>query len=162
MARHCRPPAGQGGYPTRQLHSERPPGVPLVQGLSPLDRRPRVMSSNGCNKGQTTTSAEQKGKDMKLTSVDDVLAGGSGERKLAVADGTHSRVTLWRLEPGQEIRPHVHSGDHVWVVQQGRGWLLTDSEEIGVGVGSLAIVPEGEPHGMRAETLMVFVSVSAG
>jgi quercetin dioxygenase-like cupin family protein len=99
---------------------------------------------------------------MKLTSVEEVLAAGTGERKLAVADGPHSRVTLWQLEPGQEIQPHVHEGDHVWVVQKGQGWLLTEAGEAAVAPGSLALVPEGEPHGMRAGTQLVFVSVSAG
>ncbi len=82
--------------------------------------------------------------------------------KVALAEGGHARVTLWCLNPGQEIHPHAHAGDHVWVVQQGEGWFLTESGEHAVAAGAVVFAPEGEPHGMRAATALVFVSVSAG
>ena len=96
---------------------------------------------------------------MKITRISEHTA----ERKNPVASGAHSRVTVWRLDPGDQIRPHVHAGDHVWVVTEGSGWFLTPEAEHPVGAGTLVFVPEGEPHGMRAsEEGLRFVSVSAG
>ncbi|MHB8766950.1 MAG: cupin domain-containing protein [Deferrisomatales bacterium] len=83
-------------------------------------------------------------------------------QKSNLAEGAHCRVTLWCLEPGQEIHPHAHAGDHVWVVQEGEGWFLTDTGTHPVGPGSVVFAPAGEPHGMRARERLAFVSVSAG
>lgn len=85
-----------------------------------------------------------------------------GAQKVPLAQGRHCRVTAWCLEPGQEIRPHTHAGDHVWVVQEGQGWVLTPVSDHPVAPGDVVFVPEGEAHGMRACERMVFVSVSAG
>lgn len=82
--------------------------------------------------------------------------------KTAVAEGTHARVTVWCLEPGQDIHPHVHAGDHIWVIQTGEGWFLSGDGEHPISAGMLIFAPEGEPHGMRAKTRLSFVSVSAG
>ena len=82
--------------------------------------------------------------------------------KVPVAEGAHARVTLWCLEPGQEIHPHAHAGDHVWVVQEGSGWFLSHGGEHPVSPGSVVFAPSGEPHGMRAGSRLVFTSVSAG
>ncbi len=71
-------------------------------------------------------------------------------------------MTLWGLEPGQEIHPHAHGGDHVWIVQEGTGWFLDDEGSHPVRPGAVVFAPAGEPHGMRAETRLAFVSVSAG
>lgn len=79
-----------------------------------------------------------------------------------VAQGAHSRTTVWALEAGQTIHPHSHDGDHLWVVMEGKGRFLTDATETLVEAGSIVFAPEGEPHGMAADTRLVFVSVSAG
>ncbi len=82
--------------------------------------------------------------------------------KNPVAFGDHCRVTLWCLKVGQEIHPHIHAGDHVWVVEEGEGVYLDGEKEHAVAKGDVIFAPEGEPHGMRATTPMTFVSVSAG
>lgn len=82
--------------------------------------------------------------------------------KVSLAEGAHCRVTLWCLESGQEIHPHAHDGDHVWVVEEGEGWFLREGEPVPVEPGTVLFAPAGEPHGMRAGTRLVFVSVSAG
>ncbi len=82
--------------------------------------------------------------------------------KVPLAAGEHARVTLWCLEPGQEIRPHAHAGDHAWTVQEGEGWFLSAAEAHPVSAGCFVFAPAGEEHGMRAKTRLVFVSVSAG
>jgi len=100
---------------------------------------------------------------MKVTRISDVASFSQDKAsKIPVADGAHCRVTLWCLENGQEIHPHAHDGDHVWVVQGGTGWFLQGAEPSPVGPGSVVFAPAGEVHGMRAETRLVFVSVSAG
>lgn len=83
-------------------------------------------------------------------------------QKTVVAHGTHSRTTVWAMLPGQEIHPHSHDGDHLWVIVEGRGRFLTDKGETKVETGSIVFAPEGEPHGMAADEKLVFVSVSAG
>jgi quercetin dioxygenase-like cupin family protein len=79
-------------------------------------------------------------------------------------EGAHCRTTVWYLEAGQEIHPHAHAGDHVWTVIEGEGWVLSGNGAVPQAVerGSVAFAPAGEPHGMRAGTRMIFVSVSAG
>lgn len=85
-----------------------------------------------------------------------------GPAKAPLAQGKHCRVTLWSLEPGQEIHPHAHAGDHVWVVEEGEGWYLGATTEHVIEPGSVLFAPAGEVHGARAKTRLVFVSVSAG
>jgi quercetin dioxygenase-like cupin family protein len=82
--------------------------------------------------------------------------------KTVLSEGKHCRTTLWCLEVGQVIHPHEHEGDHLWVVQEGTGWFLTGDNETPVEAGNIIFAPQGEPHGMRAGTRLVFVSVSAG
>lgn len=85
-----------------------------------------------------------------------------GPQKKVVAHGTHSRTTVWAMEPGQVIKPHDHDGDHLWVVVEGEGRFLTDATETMVKAGTIVFAPEGESHGMAADTRLIFVSVSAG
>ncbi len=100
---------------------------------------------------------------MKLTQIRDAMKFTPEKAaKNLVATGEHCRVTLWCLEIGQEIHPHTHDGDHVWVVWEGTGWFLTEGGRTPVEPGSVLFAPEGESHGMAADTRLVFVSVSAG
>jgi len=80
----------------------------------------------------------------------------------AIADGEHSKITLWCLEAGQDIHPHAHAGDHSWVVHEGEGKYLTADGEHPIAAGSIIFAPAGEVHGVKADTRLVFVSVSAG
>lgn len=82
--------------------------------------------------------------------------------KTDIAAGAHSKISLWCLEPGQDIHPHAHEGDHSWVVCEGEGKFLTADGEHPVGPGSIVFAPAGEDHGMKADSRLVFVSVSAG
>jgi len=85
-----------------------------------------------------------------------------GAQKTVVAGGQHSRTTVWSVLAGQEIHPHAHDGDHLWVVVEGKGRFLTDQGQTPVSEGSIVFAPEGESHGMAADENLVFVSVSAG
>lgn len=85
-----------------------------------------------------------------------------GPQKKVIANGHHSRTTIWALLPGQTIKPHAHDGDHLWVIVEGKGRFLTDAAETLVEAGMVVFAPEGESHGMAADEKLVFVSVSAG
>lgn len=82
--------------------------------------------------------------------------------KISVASSDHSRVNLWCLKKGQGIHPHVHNGDHVWVVMEGSGNYLDGEKKQPVKKGDILFVPAGLPHGIEndGEGGLVFVSVS--
>ncbi len=83
--------------------------------------------------------------------------------KVVLAETPHSRTTLWCLLPGQHIHPHVHAGDHIWVILEGTGQFLGDDPRE-VAAGMVLIAPEGRAHGIdnTGSEGLVFVSVSAG
>jgi len=84
--------------------------------------------------------------------------------KVVLAELAHSRTTLWCLQPGQRIEPHIHAGDHVWVVLEGNGEYLGASSRRSLAPGSVLAVPAGEAHGVAntGEVGLVFLSISAG
>ena len=91
----------------------------------------------------------------------------SSERpgKVALAETSHSRSTLWCLQQGQGITPHVHAGDHIWAVFEGEGLFLSEGRPPQpIGPGSLLVAPAGESHGVEntGKAGLVFLSVSAG
>lgn len=85
--------------------------------------------------------------------------------KVVLNEAAHARTTLWCLKPGQHIHPHVHAGDHVWVVLEGDGVFLGESGPgTPVRAGSVLVAPAGLAHGIEntGGSGLVFVSVSAG
>lgn len=84
--------------------------------------------------------------------------------KVPLVETDHSRTTLWCLLPGQRIEPHVHAGDHIWVVLEGEGHFLSGAAAQPLAPGKVLVAPAGEPHGVEntGREGMVFISVSAG
>jgi len=85
--------------------------------------------------------------------------------KVALSQTDHSRSTLWCLEPGQRIEPHVHAGDHIWTVFEGEGLYLSENAApVPIGPGTVLVAPAGESHGVEntGTAGLVFLSVSAG
>ncbi|MBW2450944.1 MAG: cupin domain-containing protein [Deltaproteobacteria bacterium] len=85
--------------------------------------------------------------------------------KTILAKTAHTQTTLWCLKPAQKISPHVHAGDHVWVVLEGEGRFLSEaSDGIHVKAGSILSAPAGLSHGIEntGSLGLVFISVSAG
>ncbi|ALC18142.1 cupin [Desulfuromonas soudanensis] len=84
--------------------------------------------------------------------------------KVVLAETAHSRTTLWCLLPGQHIHPHVHAGDHIWVVLEGTGDFLSNAAPRPLEPGAVVVAPAGQPHGIdnSGSEGLVFVSVSAG
>ena len=82
--------------------------------------------------------------------------------KVPMASSDHSRATLWCLKTGQEIHPHVHEGDHIWVLMEGSGNYLDGKNRQPVKRGDVLFVPAGLPHGIEntAKDGLVFVSIS--
>ncbi len=71
--------------------------------------------------------------------------------------------SLTCLEPGQEVRPHVHTrADDVWVVLEGEAtYLLGNGGTHRLRPGMLAVARAGEVHGARNDGSGRFVFVSA-
>ena len=85
--------------------------------------------------------------------------------KVVLTETGHARMTLWCLKPGQHIHPHVHAGDHLWVVLEGEGLFLSEGlAKRPIGPGSLLSAPSGVSHGVEnsGNEGLVFVSISAG
>ncbi|MDT8441199.1 MAG: cupin domain-containing protein [Desulfuromonadales bacterium] len=85
--------------------------------------------------------------------------------KVVINEAAHARTTLWCLKPGQHIHPHVHAGDHVWVILEGAGRFLGASgNDDPVSAGAVLVAPAGLAHGIEntGSSGLVFVSVSAG
>ncbi len=87
-----------------------------------------------------------------------------GPNKKTMWAGKTSKINIICLRPGQEIKPHVHDGDHIWIIVEGRGeFLSSDSGSQEIDAGRVAIVPQGEEHGIRNNTKedLVFASITA-
>ncbi len=76
-----------------------------------------------------------------------------------------SRASLWCLLPGQHIHPHIHAGDHIWMVLEGQGEFLQEGKEpVQIKPGMVLLAPAGDSHGVNnsGEAGLVFLSISAG
>jgi len=85
--------------------------------------------------------------------------------KVVLTEGIHARTTLWCLKPGQHIHPHVHAGDHVWIVLEGEGVFLSEGQkDLPICPGIILSAPAGISHGVEntGNTGLVFTSISAG
>lgn len=85
--------------------------------------------------------------------------------KVVLSNGLHSRTTLWCLNPGQHIHPHVHAGDHVWVVLEGEGVFLSEGQQDrAISPGTILSAPAGISHGVEntGNSGLIFASISAG
>jgi quercetin dioxygenase-like cupin family protein len=85
--------------------------------------------------------------------------------KTVLTESDHARTTLWCLKPGQQIHPHVHAGDHVWVVLEGEGYFLSEGlPGWPVRPGTIVSAPAGVSHGIENNSSigLVFASISAG
>lgn len=85
--------------------------------------------------------------------------------KVVLTECVHARTTLWCLKPGQHIHPHVHAGDHVWVILEGEGLFLTEGGvEQPIKQGTILSAPAGISHGIdnTGSCGLVFTSISAG
>ena len=84
--------------------------------------------------------------------------------KVALATTPQSRTSLWCLLPGQEIVPHDHAGDHIWIILEGEGTFQGDGGPRRVTPGTVLLAPNGRKHGIanQGSAGLVFLSISAG
>ena len=61
----------------------------------------------------------------------------------------HSRISLICMKPGQEIITHTHHGNHIWMVMEGKGELLSGAQSKTIESGQIVVVPAFEDHGIR-------------
>ena len=76
-----------------------------------------------------------------------------------------SRATLWCLLPEQHIHPHIHAGDHIWMVLEGAGEFLQEGQApVAIKPGTVLLAPAGDSHGVNntGSEGLVFLSISAG
>ena len=103
-------------------------------------------------------------KNIILNFKDRIAFSDEKANKIEIAESERSRVNLWCLDKGQQITPHVHDGDHIWVILKGKGAFLGAEIPRDVEEGSVLFLPTGNSHGIEntGEDGLVFLSISAG
>lgn len=80
-----------------------------------------------------------------------------------VSTGARSMVNRLRLSAGSEISLQRHlRRTEAWVVVEGEGFAVIDSERTPVGPGAVVEVPAGAWHSLEARTEMVVIEVQVG
>jgi len=77
-------------------------------------------------------------------------------------DDPDARLVAFRIEPGQEVRPHTSTSAVLLSVVSGRGVASGPEGEHPVGAGDIVIYGRGELHGMRAtaEQLVILAVIT--
>ena len=72
------------------------------------------------------------------------------------------RVNIINLKENEEIKPHIHDGNHIWVVISGKGNFLSKGSGRLIKTGTVIIAPAGEEHGVTCTTEegLTIVSIS--
>ena len=69
--------------------------------------------------------------------------------KATIYQSSHLLVGLNTFEPGQSHTLHAHAGmDKVYLVLEGEGLFLLESETLPMRAGDLLVAPDGVPHGV--------------
>jgi quercetin dioxygenase-like cupin family protein len=96
---------------------------------------------------------------------DNIIYSDEKANKVVLTDCNHARTTLWCIKPGQHIHPHVHAGDHVWIILEGEGLFLSEGQDNRpIKPGTILSAPAGISHGVEnnGSEGLVFASISAG
>ncbi len=75
----------------------------------------------------------------------------------------NGKINLICMKPGQEITTHTHHGNHIWMVMEGKGELLSGKQTEVIDAGKIVIVPAFENHGIRnaSQENLVIASITA-
>jgi len=69
--------------------------------------------------------------------------------KATIYQSSHLLVGLNAFEPDQSHTLHAHAGmDKVYLVLEGEGLFLLESETLPMRAGDLLVAPDGVPHGV--------------
>ena len=77
-------------------------------------------------------------------------------------DDPDVRLVTFRIEPGQEVRPHTSTSSVLLSVVSGSGVVSSPGGEHPVRAGDVALYARGELHGMRAvaEELVILAVIT--
>lgn len=77
-------------------------------------------------------------------------------------DDADARLVSFRIEPGQEVKPHTSTSSVMLSIVSGRGTVTGADGEQPVRAGDLVIYARGELHGMRAgdEQLVILAIIA--
>jgi mannose-6-phosphate isomerase-like protein (cupin superfamily) len=89
--------------------------------------------------------------------------GNEKHHKETIWSDDQGRINLLCMKPGQEIVTHTHHGNHIWMVMEGRGELVSGKQTQVIDVGKIVIVPAFEDHGIRnsSQENLVIASITA-
>lgn len=77
-------------------------------------------------------------------------------------DDADARLVTFRIEPGQEVKPHTSTSSVMLSIVSGHGTVTGADGERPVRAGELVIYARGELHGMRAaeEQLVILAMIA--
>ena len=93
------------------------------------------------------------------------LLHGGAERlktRLCNADVLPTKISWYRIAPGQKCSAHVHAGkDECWLIVAGTGSALVGDSHFSVMPGDFLLTPEGVPHSLAntGSDALVFVNI---
>lgn len=77
----------------------------------------------------------------------------------AIHQSPHSRISLFVLEPNQEITPHTAPAEVLMFVHRGKGSFSVGDRTVVAQAGDMIPVPFGLVHGFKAQERMVVYAV---
>ena len=89
--------------------------------------------------------------DIHAAALQAVQAHPSRPATAVVHDVPGVRLVVFRIEPGQQVAPHVSEATVLLTVISGRGIISGPDSETPAGPGTVVTYAPGELHGMRAD-----------
>ena len=74
---------------------------------------------------------------------------------------SHLRMTVYALEPGQEISPHAGPAEAYMLVYKGKGLFTVDDRKFEAGPGTIVASAAEGLHGFKAIDRMVILAIAA-
>lgn len=90
--------------------------------------------------------------DITAAALAAVQANPSRPATAVVHDVPGVRLVVFRIEPGQQVAPHVSEATVLLTVISGRGIISGPDGETSAAPGTVVAYAPGELHGMRAES----------
>jgi mannose-6-phosphate isomerase-like protein (cupin superfamily) len=117
------------------------------QTIWPADKFPWFRPKQG-GTSMTTPRALRIGLD-ELELLDRKVTQDGGALRYLEGARYGLRTSLFRSEivPGSGPRPHRHTYNEIFVIEQGQAEYRVGDERITAGAGDIVVVPAGAPHG---------------